>query len=73
MLIHLQGADQSDAASLFAVEMDIPDEHDEFEVYLLAPRVPVNDPLKHWQAMLPTPLACMALDVLTAPGMQSSI
>ena len=62
-----------DAASLFTVEMDIPDEVDEFEAYLAAPRIPLKDPLKHWHAMLPSPLARMALDALTAPGMPSLI
>ena len=49
--------------------MDIPEELDEFDAYLLAPRISVKDPLKHWHAMLPSPLARMALDALTAPGM----
>ena len=70
MLKHLQNVDASDAANLFTLEMDIPDELDEFEAYLLAPRVPVKDPLKHWHGMLPSPLARMALDILTAPGTQ---
>ena len=50
--------------------MDIPEEVDELEAYLGAPQTPVKDPLKHWHAQLPSPLARMALDLLTAPGMQ---
>ena len=48
--------------------MDVPEEGNEFETYLAAPRIPVTDVLRHWQSMLPSPIAHMALDVLTAPG-----
>ncbi|KAI0027227.1 hypothetical protein K488DRAFT_91112 [Vararia minispora EC-137] len=62
-----------DVASLFAVNMVIPDEVNEFEAYLAAPLMPIKDPLKHWHAMLPSPLARMALDALTAPASSADV
>ena len=43
---------------------------DELTSYLMTPWLPgpVVDPIKYWYALLPSPLARMALDVLTVPG-----
>jgi len=42
---------------------------DELDGYLLTPRnLSIQDPIQYWHAILPSSLARMALDLLTAPG-----
>ena len=57
---------------LLDVDLDVSDTGDELDAYILAPRQDsVKDPIKYWQALLPSRLAQMALDVLSAPGTHS--
>ena len=61
---------QGSSSDLLDIDLDVTDSGDELDAYILTPRqVSVKDPIKYWQALLPSRLAQMALDVLSAPGM----
>ena len=55
---------------LFGVALEDGSEVDKLESYMSMPchGFP-GDSMKYWHALLPTPLACMTLDLLSAPGM----
>ena len=60
----------ADPDVLFEVMLNEPSgSSDELTSYLVMPRVTsVLDPIKYWHVLLPSPLAHMALDLLTVPG-----
>lgn len=44
---------------------------DELDHYMQSGRMSVSDPIAYWFVQLPSPLARMALDILTMPGLCS--
>ena len=68
-------ADDDDFFSDDDYGLDSSSTADPLEEYLNSPPIPsCNDPIQYWSSMLgprgkESPLACMALDFLSAPGM----
>ena len=68
-MLSLQNTAASNGVGLFDLELDEESSSDELDAYLVTGRQSsVRDPIQYWYSLLPSPLARMALDVLTAPG-----